>query len=179
VRSRRSAGTLSSCRPATAPRLEALPTAPRVSRTHGDYHLGQVLLAPDGYRIVDFEGQPFAWAEERREHRDPLRDVSSMLRSLDHVGRSAGRRAIAMNGGPLESPGLDLPGWRRRARERFLDAYRVGLRQTGRPIDIDSALLRAYEIEKETYEFAYAATFLPSWLWAPTEGMRGLFEEAG
>jgi maltose alpha-D-glucosyltransferase / alpha-amylase len=157
--------------------LEALPTALRVSRTHGDYHLGQVLLAPDGYRIVDFEGEPFASAEERREHRDPLRDVASMLRSLDHVGRSAGRRAIARNGGPLESPGLDLPGWLRRARERFLDAYRVGLRQAGRPIDIDPALLRAYEIEKETYEFAYAATYLPSWLWAPTEGMRGLFEE--
>jgi predicted trehalose synthase len=157
--------------------LEALPTAPRVSRTHGDYHLGQVLIAPDGYRIVDFEGQPFASAEERRAHRDPLRDVASMVRSLDHVGRSAGRRATARHGGPLESPWLDLPGWLRRARERFLDAYRAGLRQAGESVDIDPALLRAYEIEKETYEFAYAATYLPSWLWAPTEGMRGLFED--
>jgi trehalose synthase-fused probable maltokinase len=157
--------------------LEALQTAPRVSRTHGDYHLGQVLIAPDGYRIVDFEGQPLASAEERREHQDPLRDVASMLRSLDHVGRSAGRRATARNGGPLEAPGLDLPGWLRRARERFLDAYRRGLRQAGRPVNIDPALLRAYEIEKETYEFAYAATYLRSWLWAPTEGMRGLFED--
>ncbi len=158
--------------------LEALPTAPRVSRTHGDYHLGQVLIALDGYRIIDFEGQPFSSMEDRREHRDPLRDVASMLRSIDHVGRSAGRRAAARNGGPLESAGLDLPGWLRRSRERFLDAYRAGLRQAGRPVDIDPALLRAYEIEKETYEFAYAATYLPSWLWAPTEGMLGLFEDA-
>ena len=41
---------------------------------------------------------------------------------------------------------------------------------------VDPALLRAFEIDKETYEFVYASTYLPSWLWAPTEGMRGLFE---
>ena len=58
--------------------------------------------------------------------RSPLRDVASMLRSLDHVGRSAGRRAEARNGGPLEQPGLDLDGWLRRSRERFLEAYRAG-----------------------------------------------------
>ena len=29
---------------------------------------------------------------------------------------------------------------------------------------------------RELYEVAYAATYLPSWLWAPTEGLRGLFE---
>ena len=40
---------------------------------------------------------------------------------------------------------------------------------------VDPDLIRAFEIEKECYEFIYAATYLPSWLWAPTEGMRGLF----
>jgi predicted trehalose synthase len=99
-----------------------------------------------------------------------------MLRSLDHVGRSAGRRAIVRNGGPLESPGLDLDAWLRRARERFVAAYRAGLREAGSRIVVDPALLRAFEIEKETYEFIYASTYLPSWLWAPTEGMRGLLD---
>ncbi|MEA2633232.1 MAG: maltose alpha-D-glucosyltransferase / alpha-amylase [Chloroflexota bacterium] len=156
--------------------FEALPSPPLLTRIHGDYHLGQVLIAPDGYRIVDFEGEPSRSIDERRAHQSPLRDVASMLRSLDHVGRSAGRRAEARNGGPLETPGLDLPGWLRRSRERFLDAYRAGLREAGAPIAVDPALIRAFEIEKECYEFIYAATYLPSWLWAPTEGMRGLFE---
>ena len=40
----------------------------------------------------------------------------------------------------------------------------------------DPELIRAFEIEKECYEFIYASTYLPSWLWAPTEGLRGLFE---
>jgi maltose alpha-D-glucosyltransferase/alpha-amylase len=155
--------------------FEALPSPPLLTRVHGDYHLGQVLIAPDGFRIVDFEGEPLRSLEERRAHQSPLRDVASMLRSLDHVGRSAGRRAESRNGGRLEQPGLDLDGWLRRSRERFLDAYKAGLRETGAPIVVDPDLIRAFEIEKECYEFVYAATYLPSWLWAPTEGMRGLF----
>ena len=155
--------------------FEALPSPPLLTRVHGDYHLGQVLIAPDGYRIVDFEGEPLRPLETRRAHQSPLRDVASMLRSLDHVGRSAGRRAQARNDGPLQSPGLDLADWLARARERFLGAYRTGLRQAAAPIVVDDALIRAFEIEKECYEFIYASTYLPSWLWAPTEGMRGLF----
>jgi maltose alpha-D-glucosyltransferase/alpha-amylase len=157
--------------------FEALPTSPQLTRVHGDYHLGQVLVGPDGYWVVDFEGEPSRPLEERRAHGSPLRDVACMLRSLDHVGRSAGRRAVARNGGALESPGLDLQAWLRRAPERFVDAYRAGLRDAGAPIDVDPALLRAFEIEKETYEFIYASTYLPTWLWAPTEGMRALIDQ--
>ena len=158
--------------------FEALPSAPTLTRIHGDYHLGQVLTTPDRYVVLDFEGQPIRPLEQRRRHDSPLRDVASMLRSLDHVGRSALRRAEARSGGRLERAGLDLEGWLRRSRERFLDAYRAGLRESGAPIVVDPALLRAFEFEKECYEFIYAATYLPNWLWAPTEGMRALVADA-
>ena len=157
--------------------LDAVPTTPEVIRAHGDYHLGQLLLAPDGFRIVDFEGEPLQPPETRRAHRSPLRDVASMLRSIDHVARSGRRRAEAANGGPLEHTGVDLDGWIRRARERFLEAYQAGLREQRVWIDLDPALLRAFEIDKELYEFAYATTYLPAWLYAPIEGTRALFEE--
>jgi maltose alpha-D-glucosyltransferase/alpha-amylase len=159
--------------------FEALASPPILTRVHGDYHLGQVLIAGDGYRVVDFEGEPLRPIEERRAHGSPLRDVACMLRSLDHVGRSAGRRAVARRGAAIEAPGLDLAAWLRRSRERFVEAYRAGLRAAGSAIVVDSALLRAFEIEKETYEFIYASTYLPSWLWAPTEGMLGLFDRTG
>lgn len=156
--------------------LDALPSAPEVIRAHGDLHLGQILIAPDGYRIVDFEGEPLSTPDERRAHRHPLRDVASMLRSLDHVGRSAGRRAVAADGGlPPDGSGLDLEGWLLRSRERFLASYRAGLLEARIVPDLDPDLLFAFEVDKELYEFAYAALYLPSWLWAPTEGMRGLF----
>ena len=32
----------------------------RVIRTHGDYHLGQTMLADRGWVILDFEGEPGA-----------------------------------------------------------------------------------------------------------------------
>ena len=156
--------------------FEASATLPLLTRIHADYHLGQVLIAPDGYRIVDFEGDPLRTIEERRALDSPLRDVASMLRSLDHVGRSAGRRAVAQNGGPVASPGLDLPGWLHRSRERFLEAYRGGIREAGAPIVLDPTLLHAFEVDKECRECIYAATYLPSWLWAPTEGLKGVFE---
>ncbi len=159
--------------------FEASATLPLLTRIHADYHLGQVLISDDGYRIVDFEGDPLRTIEERRALDSPLRDVASMLRSLDHVGRSAGRRAVARNGGRAESPGLDLPAWLRRSRERFLAAYRAGIREAGVPIVLDPTLLRAFELDKECREFIYAATYLPSWLWAPTEGLRGLFDAEG
>ena len=155
--------------------LDAVPTAPEVIRAHGDLHLGQILITPDGYRIIDFEGEPLSTPDERRVHRHPLRDVASMLRSLDHVGRSAGRRAARRGGGAGDRSGLDLSGWLERSRERFLESYRAGMLEARVLPDLDPALLLAFETDKELYEFSYAATYLPSWLWAPTEGMRGLF----
>ena len=146
-------------------------------RAHGDYHLGQVLIAGDGFRIIDFEGEPFSPPDARRAHRHPLRDVASMLRSFDHVARSARRRAEAASGGPLAHVGLDLGGWIRRARERFLEAYRAGLLERRVWADIDPDLLRAFEVDKELYEFVYAATYLPAWVYAPIEGMRALFAD--
>ena len=157
--------------------LDALTVAPEVIRAHGDYHLGQVLIAPDGFRIVDFEGEPLTSAEAWRAHRPALRDVASMLRSLDHVARSARRRAEAVDGGPLRHVGLDLDAWILRGRERFLEAYRAGSLERRVFLDIDPDLLHAFEVDKELYEFAYAATYLPAWLYAPTEGMRALFAD--
>ena len=154
-------------------RFEAVATTPIVMRIHGDLHLGQILVAEDGYRVIDFEGEPLRPIEDRRRPDSPLRDVASLLRSLDHVARSAGRRA-ARREGAAARPGLDIDAWIERARERFLAAYAAELRRAGAPITVDLDLLDAFEVAKECYEFVYAATVLPSWLWAPREGMRWL-----
>jgi maltose alpha-D-glucosyltransferase/alpha-amylase len=155
-------------------RFEAVATTPVVMRIHADLHLGQLLVAEDGYRVIDFEGEPLRPIDDRRRLDSPLRDVASLLRSLDHVARSARRRADRREGGPIERPGLDIDAWIERARARFLAAYADGLRRSGAPLTLDLDLLDAFEVAKEAYEFVYAATVLPSWLWAPREGMRWL-----
>ncbi len=148
-------------------------------RIHGDLHLGQLLRLPDGYQIIDFEGDPLLPLEQRRALASPLRDVATMIRSLDHVASSARRRATLRAGGPLGHVGLDLDAWFDRARARFLAAYRRGLRSVGSPIDVDEALLHAFELDKECLETTYAATFLPSWLEIATAGMQRVVAHSG
>src|SRR4029453_17386590 len=50
-------------------------------RTHGDYHLGQVLWTTDGDWVVsDFRARPARSLPERRRKRSPLRDLAGMTR---------------------------------------------------------------------------------------------------
>ena len=157
-------------------RFEAVAAAPMVMRIHADLHLGQVLVADDGYRVVGFEGDLLRSIEDRRRPDAPLRDVASMLRSLDHVARDARRRAAARTGDPIERPSLDIDAWIERARARFLAAYADGLRRSGAPVTLDLDLLAAFEVAREVRELVHAATTMPSRLWIPREGMRWLLE---
>jgi trehalose synthase-fused probable maltokinase len=143
---------------------------PMLSRTHGDLHWGQFLRSPSGVHVVDFEGEPTRSMDDRRRPASPMRDLACLVRSLDHVARMAELRASG-----LESPGLDVDAWIERAQERCIAAYTEAIEASDTGLEFDPALLRAFELEKETYEFLYAARFLPSWLYAPRLGMRWLF----
>ncbi len=158
------AAELRGLRPRVLAEVDALatPAAPvALQRLHGDFHIGQVLRAAGGRLVVvDLEGEPTRPVEERSRPGPALRDVAAMLRSFDHLGRYVAREL---------DPGCDVDGWITRAREAYLSAYGP----------VDGGLLRALEVEKETYEFTYAAAFLPEWMYAPVGGMRWLMEHDG
>ena len=83
-------------------------------------------------------------------------------RSITSAGVRADAR-VARTADRIDAPGLDLDGVAPpgpRAVPRRLPARACARR--GAPIDVDPALLRAFEIDKETYEFIYASTYLPS-----------------
>jgi len=96
-----------------------------------------------------------------------MRDVACLVRSLDHVARSAQVR-VGM-GEPI------MDEWIRFAQEAVLAAYEDGLGDS--PIQLDRRLLRLFCLEKELYEFVYAARILPEWLYAPQLGMQWLMRD--
>lgn len=54
-------------------------------RIHGDYHLGQIMVMDEQYRLCDFEGLSALPMSERRLKRSPLRDIATMIHSLYNV----------------------------------------------------------------------------------------------
>ncbi len=132
----------------------------RVSRVHGDYHLGQLLVRPDGgLMVIDFEGEPARPIEERRAPGSPLRDVAGLLRSLDYAARTAEVGSHA--------PGFEADAWLDEARAAFLAGY-GGIGAQERP------LLEAFELEKACYEVRYEANNRPAWRWLPLAAVERL-----
>jgi maltokinase len=142
-------------------RLAALASAEDalVQRIHGDLNLAQFLFAPSGVLIVDFEGNPTAPLERRRVRDTPLRDVASLLRSIDHIGSAAARRTA----------GVDPSAWIERTRSTALDAYEC---EAGAPAD--RALLHALEIVAECHEVVYAHRVVPEWAYVVRAGLERL-----
>ncbi len=164
---------LESWRPAIADRLAELSgappgPAPLVARIHGDLHLGQLLRVdgPDGadaFVVIDFEGDPLVPPAARRQLTTPLRDLASLLRSLDHVTRSAARRA------GMESSVPATEALIRALRSGAITAYAAAA-----PVIVDPALLASVELAKELREITYAVRYLPDWLYAPIGGLAAL-----
>jgi maltokinase len=136
-----------------------------IMRIHGDLHVGQILRTPDGELLVsDFDGNPLAPAEERGMPDAAARDVASMARAIDHVGRVVARRRTDRADA--------IEAWIVRSREAFLAAYRLGL---GDRIDLfDERLLRPFEVAQEAHEYVYAARYLPRWRYVPDAAMPAL-----
>jgi trehalose synthase-fused probable maltokinase len=144
-------------------------------RHHGDYHLGQVLRAPDGtFFIIDFEGEPARSLAERRERHSPLRDVAGMVRSFSYAAAVG-----AVEAG--QGPGADAARWEDAARAAFLTAYFAEPDGAPAPFLPDTpgaahALLALFELEKLFYELAYELNNRPAWTWVPLGAVARLLQ---
>lgn len=159
-----------------APRLSAacrtlarVPVSGVLIRTHGDYHLGQVLFTGRDFKIIDFEGEPARPLSERRRKLPPVRDVAGMLRSFHYaacIGLGGARAAVADA----------WVGWMWAA---FMRGYRAATRlsDTSPRGERDLRLvLDACLLEKALYELRYELNNRPDWVRVPLAGLLGLME---
>jgi maltose alpha-D-glucosyltransferase/alpha-amylase len=145
------------------------------TRIHGDFHLGQVLVAGSDVIIIDFEGEPLKPLSERRTKLSPMRDVAGMIRSFDYAAGIVEREGqlAAAGRGHLRAHSL-LAEFRQLAEAAFLSGYAEG-RGTALS-DKEQHLIRAFAIEKAAYEIVYEATNRPDWIDIPLRGLAALVE---
>jgi len=147
------------------------------TRIHGDYHLGQVLVAQDDVIIIDFEGEPHRGMAERRRKTSPLRDVAGMLRSFDYAASSAIDHARDRAGRDDDLVRQRAHTWRDTATQDFLTAY-WSIADTGDFLPTDQetrqGLLDLFLIQKAAYEIQYEAASRPSWISIPIRGLLGI-----
>jgi maltose alpha-D-glucosyltransferase/alpha-amylase len=157
-------------------------TALRI-RTHGDYHLGQVLSTGEDFVITDFEGEPARPLRERQHKHSPLKDVAGMLRSFHYAAyaglfNQADKLAPSEALTPLESW---AQVWYRWVSAEFLHTYlaSVGPASLLPPTrDERQVLLDAYLLEKAIYELRYELNNRPDWVRIPLQGIRQLWDRA-
>jgi maltose alpha-D-glucosyltransferase / alpha-amylase len=142
-------------------------------RSHGDYHLGQVLWTGKDFVIIDFEGEPARPLSERRTKRAALRDVAGMLRSFDYAAQTVLRGGAVR---PQDRRALEPWSrfWTLWTSSAFLRAYlqqMEGSPLLPRPREQVARLLDVLLLEKIVYELGYELNNRPEWVQIPLRGI--------
>ncbi|BAW80129.1 trehalose synthase/amylase TreS [Candidatus Nitrosoglobus terrae] len=152
------------------------------TRHHGDYHLGQVLVAEDDFIIIDFEGEPIRPLAERRIKHSPLRDVAGILRSFSYAA------AVALHHCTVDRPEdqslLDplVSAWEKEVIESFLAGYSEAVESCpAYPQDSRHfwQLIELFVLEKVLYELRYELDNRPEWVGVPLGGLLRFLAEGG
>jgi maltose alpha-D-glucosyltransferase / alpha-amylase len=151
-------------------------------RHHGDFHLGQVLIAKDDAYILDFEGEPRRSLEERRSKAPAARDVAGILRSIDYAASAAADRAPDLKPEDRAVVEPRLRSWAEQLSAAYWDSYRETLGESALwPADEVQmrALLDVFLLEKAFYEIEYELMNRPAWLHVPLDGLRRILSRQG
>ena len=150
-------------------------------RTHGDFHLGQVLNTGKDFVVIDFEGEPTRPLSERKMKRCALRDVAGMIRSFHyaaHTALSLHQQTVRPEDVPLLEPwGDHWAAWISSVYLRsYLETAAGAVFVPDRPEDVET-LIDAFLLEKAVYEVNYELNNRPKWLAIPLRGIQQILKE--
>ena len=146
-------------------------------RNHGDFHLGQILVAEADAYIIDFEGEPARGLDERRAKTNPLRDVAGLLRSLSYLAATAELDNEVVSDPTDDRRSALIRAFIEKAEAVFLTSY-FAVTETSdalrMPEAVRTRILDLFLLEKATYEIAYEARNRPKWLPIPLAGFSAI-----
>ena len=151
-------------------------------RHHGDFHLGQILIAKDDAYLLDFEGEPRRSLEERRHKAPPARDVAGLIRSIDYAVSAAIDHSTDLSAEDLSLLKPLMRAWGDRLTAAFWDSYRETAADAALwPTKEEQArqLLDLFLLEKAFYEIEYELTNRPAWLHIPLEATLRILQQRG
>ncbi|NQV31532.1 MAG: putative maltokinase, partial [Phycisphaeraceae bacterium] len=147
-------------------------------RTHGDYHLGQVLFTGKDFVVIDFEGEPARPMTERHLKQSALRDVAGMIRSFHYAAHGS---LLLGNAPEIEDTFLrhwaDL--WYAYVSGTFLTSY-ISTAGSDKFIPQNkkdfAMLLETFILEKAVYELGYELNHRPDWFTIPMRGLEDILK---
>ena len=149
-------------------------------RTHGDYHLGQVLFTGRDFIILDFEGEPARAYSERRLKRSPLRDVAGMLRSFHY----AAYNGLFQNNDFMQGSSDYLEEWAEQWYHYMSGFYLKAYLEKAKdhafiPSNQEdfSILIQTFLLEKAIYELNYELNNRPGWSIIPMKGIQSVMKK--
>jgi maltose alpha-D-glucosyltransferase/alpha-amylase len=152
-------------------------------RSHGDFHLGQVLYTGKDFLIIDFEGEPALAISERRLKRSPLTDVAGMIRSFHYASYAALLKFLErgeLAEGQLASLLAWSKFWARWVGAVYYKAYLQAAKDASFLPSNESdlqMLMEVFLLRKSIYELGYELNNRPDWVKIPLQGILELMSE--
>ncbi|GAA4322799.1 maltose alpha-D-glucosyltransferase [Pontixanthobacter gangjinensis] len=148
-------------------------------RTHGDYHLRQILWTGREYIMNSFEGDPSKSFSERRIRRSAMRDLAAMIRSLHYAAYS---NILSPESDQQRKEG-DLEEWAETWHYYISRIYIKGyLDKAGKKDYIPKSqedfkiLMHTFLLEKALTELNYEIKHRQEWILIPIRGIKAILE---
>jgi len=150
-------------------------------RTHGDFHLDQLLWTGKDFIIINFEGEPSRPFSERRILRSPLRDVATMIRSFHYAAYSP----ILQQNYAEEHRDAHVEKWAEAwyyyISKFYLTGYNTTLDKSNLIPDSNRdyrVLLETFLLEKAVGELNYELKHRPEWALVALRGIQAVLDGA-